>query len=352
VSQKDWTLERSYASVIYPQKGVAEPESPTTYVLKVDSSFRQAITQATQAVSRRRLSSIVLNMSDDREHPVRDAMLKVAFGQTRTPLTGMTNLASRLSEATDRRTNPSLFVTTIEEKGDARRLCMYVFPEESSYTLRTSKREPTEAILEHLTTFVLESQLRKVARFEGKEIKTHFIGGEVLDLQIGKGPRSIADYFVTDFLDAEFSINEYKGTTLVAEGLKAAFAHADSIGKQKIMEATMALMADGRRSWSLSRISEAYLPESLQPAFLSIAPNDETMGNSFMLNKDQLKEIINYRVFQIEHGVWVSAPFNQVGKSVTIQVEGKKRFLTARGVIENEKVQRDAKRPRSNQGGL
>jgi hypothetical protein len=348
VSSKDWNLERSYASVIYPQKRVENPESPATYVLKVDAPFRQAITRATQPVSRRQLSSIVLNMSDDREHPVRDAMLKILFGQTRTPLTGLVSLASRLSEATDGRTHPSLFVTTIEERGDARRLYMYVFPEESSYMLRTSKGEPTEAILEHLTTFVLESHLRKVARFEGKEIKTHFISGEVLDLQIGKGPRSIADYFVTDFLNAEFAINEHKGTTLAAEGLKAAFAQGDALGKQQIMEATMALVADSRRSWSLTKISHAYIPEALQPAFLGIAPNTETLGNNFMLNKDLLKGIINYRVFQIEHGVWVSAPFSAIGKSVTIQEQGKKRVLTARGVIENEKVQRDAKRPRSN----
>ena len=105
----------------------------------------------------------------------------------------MLQLAERLSRATDGRTKPSLFVATVDERKEARRVSMYVFPEESTYALRRSSREAGEAFLEHVNSFVLESQLRKVARFEGKNIKTHFIGGDVVDLQIGSSPRSAAD---------------------------------------------------------------------------------------------------------------------------------------------------------------
>lgn len=340
----NWELQRGYASIIYPSKGEDGAEAPEAFVLRTDTRFRQALAVATGIAERRPMSAVVLNMTDEREHPVREALLKLAFGQTRTPLSAMVELAARLAGSTDRRTQPSLFVVTVEEKSEARRVSMYVFPEESTFALRRPSQESTEAFLEHVNSFVLESRLRKVARFEGKNIKAHFIGGNVVDLQIGSSPRAVADYWVTDFLDAGFAINDVKGTTLVAEGLKAAFQKADSAGKQRVMEVAMALMADGRRAWSLQRIANEYLDQAeLSAAFRSVAPNADTLVGKFMLSKDLLRERINYRVFQLTSGVWVSSPFDEVGRSVMVDAQGKKRTLTARGVIESERVRSNAK---------
>jgi len=339
-----WILQRGYASIIYPTRSDDDAEAPEAFALRTDTRFRQALAVATEIAERRPMSDVVLNMSDQREHPVREALLKLAFGQTRTPLAAMMDLATRLAKSTDRRTQPSLFVVTVDERAESRRVSMYVFPEESTFALRRSNQESTEAFLEHVDSFVLESRLRKVARFEGKNIKTHFIAGRVVDLQIGSSPRGVADYWVTDFLDAGFAINDVKGTTMVADGLRLAFQKADGEGRQRVMEVAMALMADSRRAWSLERIAREYLPESLSSVFRSIAPNTDTLTGRFMLNKDLLRERINYRVFQLTSGVWVSSPFDEVGRSVKLEGEGKKQTLTARGVIESERVRSNAKR--------
>lgn len=339
-----WNLQRGYASIIYPARGDGNAEAPQAFVLRTDTRFRQALAVATEIAERRHMSDVVLNMSDQREHPVRDALLKLAFGQTRTPLAAMEELATRLAKSTDRRTQPSLFATTVDERDQSRRVSMYVFPEESTFALRRSNQESTEAFLEHVSSFVLESRLRKVARFEGKNIKTHFITGRVVDLQIGSSPRGVADYWVTDFLDAGFAINDVKGTTMAADGLKLAFQKADGEGRQRVMEVAMALMADGRRAWSLDRIAKEYLPEDLSSTFCSIAPNADTLTGKFMLNKDLLRDRINYRVFQLSSGVWVSSPFHEVGRSVKLEGQGNKQMLTARGVVESERVRSNAKR--------
>lgn len=123
-----WELQRAYASVVYPAKGEESPTPPKTYSLKTDASFRRTLSIATDIAARRTMSAIILRMSDQREHPVREAILRLAFGQTRTPLNGMIDLASKLALSTDRRTRPSLFIVTIEVKGALSRACMYVFP--------------------------------------------------------------------------------------------------------------------------------------------------------------------------------------------------------------------------------
>ena len=254
----------------------------------------------------------------------------------------MAELASRLSNCTDHRTGSSLMITTIEESGEKRRISLYVFPEEETFTLKTME---DEAILERLLAFVVKSKLRKVARFEGKNIKSHFMQGEVADLLIGSNERSAADYWVTAFLEAEFAINSHKGTRLVAAGLRKAFEAADGDAKQTIMEAAMSLMADRRQAWSLDKIASALVPDALQATFLGVAPNTETASGQFFLDKDLLRQQINYRVFRLDTGVWVSSPFSEVGETVKLSGSGKKRTLSCRGLVIDEKVRSDKPRP-------
>jgi hypothetical protein len=287
------------------------------------------------------MSAIGFKMGDDREHPVRELVLRVAFGQTRAPASAMSELAARLSACTDHRTGASLMITTVHDAEERRRVSIYVFPEEDSYRLRQLR---DEAILERLRSFALRSKLRKVARFEGKHIKTHFLQGEVADLQIGSDPRTAADYWVTAFLEAEFSINSNKGTRLVAAGLHKAFAAASPQGRQAVMEAAIALMADRRQAWSLDQIAMKLVPDNLVAAFCSVAPNVETRAGQFILDKDLLRNRINYRVFQLNTGVWVSSPFQEVGESVTISKDGDTRTLSCRGVVIAEKVRSDKQR--------
>lgn len=338
----DWSLQRGYASHIQPGKSADPPLTPHSYPLKLEAEFREVLTQATNGATSHPMTSVVFKMDDDRTHPVRELVLKLAFGQTRTPLTAMTDLACRLSQCTDGRTGSSLMITTVEDAGDRRRVSMYVFPEEESYTLKTMREE---AILERLRSFVLKSRLRKVAQFSGKNINAHFLQGEVADLQIGSDPRTAADYWVTAFLEAEFAINNNKGTRLVADGLKKAFEQAATSDKQAIMEAAVSLMADRRQGWSLQQIARKLIPAHLVETFCSVAPNEQTRTGQFFLDKELLRDRINYRVFQLDTGVWVSAPFSEVGETVKLTGDGKKQTLTCRGTVVAEKVRSDKARP-------
>ncbi len=337
-----WNLQRGYASHVRPGKFANPPLIPDTYPLKLEPGFRDVLDHAISAMARHPMSSVAFRMSDDREHPVRELLLKLAFGQTRTPLAAVLDLAARLAQHTDRRTGSSLMLTTVEESGDKRRVSLYLFPEEDTFRLKTVK---DEAVLERLQAFVLKSKLRKVARFEGKNIKSHFILGGVADLIIGSDPRTAADYWVAEFLDADFAINSIKGTRLVAEGLKRAFERAEPLEKQSVMEAAISIIANRRQAWTLERIGKTLLPANLAHVFCSVADNTETRTSQFMLDKDLLRNRINYRVFQLETGVWVSSPFSEVGETVKVSGTAEKRTLTCNGRIISEKVRSDKARP-------
>jgi len=345
MSSAPFVLQRAYASLIIPSKGVADAAPPVTYSLRLEAEFRAALAAATTGATRHPMSEVVFKMSADRQHSVRELLIRLAFGQTRTPLPAAVDLASRLASVTDHRTGSSLLLTTLEEAGDQRRISMYVFPEEESFTLQHMVSEPSEAVLARLNTFVLQSRLRKVARFAGKNIKSHFLRGEVVDMQIGSDPRTAADYWVVAFLEAEFAVTTDKGTRLVAADLRRAFDKADLAGKQQVMEVASALMVHQRNVWSLDKIAKEFLPSELRETFCSVAQNEQARTDRFTLSRELLKDRINYRVFQLESGVWVSSPFSEVGHTVRLGREGGKRTLVARGVVQSEKVQRDAKRP-------
>ena len=58
----------------------------------------------------------------------------------------------------------------------------------------------------------------------------------------------------------------------------------------------------------------------------------------FALDVAKFDELVQYRVYYLTNGVRVSAPFKELGESVTIDDDGQHRTLTARGAIQREKM--------------
>lgn len=310
-ADRNWTMKRVYASVIKPSKGLENPPPSICHQLKL-ADVVDVLTGAISKVSKQPFSPIVFEMEDDRTHPVRELLMKIAFGETKSPSSAMAKLATRLCRHTDGRTGGSLLVVTVDEAGDSRRVSLYVFPEENGYQLDLEGAD--EAVLKKLTTFVLHHRLRKVARFEGKNIASHFIKGEVVDYQIGTDIKTAAEYWVASFLKADFAINTHAGTTLVVQALKTSFEEARSPQmRAKVTDIGRALVTDKRKTWSLQTIADRFVPKALRATFCGVAPNDDMRLGKFSLNKELLSSKANLRQFELEDGTVVSAPFSSIG---------------------------------------
>ena len=72
-------------------------------------------------------------------------------------------------------------------------------------------------------------------------------------------------------------------------------------------------------------------------AFTRAVPNEESLDTLFDFQTAAFDEALQFRVFQLNTGVFVSSPLTEVGQSVQI-TEGRKKQLSCKGIIKEERL--------------
>lgn len=300
----------------------------------LDSTFDRSKLGTAPAVS-----LLVDENSADREHPVRDVALAVAF-EPGDQTTQVQLLAARLGQAMDNRSKPSLLMVTLHRTAAAstKRLIVWTFPQQEVFNLRLSGGH---ARLELLDAFNRESSLRKAAMLEGPNQRTGMLAARVLDLQSTATERAVADLWIVKFLQAKLQMSDAEGTKLLARSLRAAHVRVsdDVSAQEQINAAISALRTSRQQRWSIDSVAQAFLSGPAATAFLSHSRPEER-GAAFGLELDQFDQLIQYRRFTLSNGIIVSAPFVDIGEAngLTIVEDGGERRLRAEGIVEEEQV--------------
>jgi hypothetical protein len=275
-----------------------------------------------------------------RTNEVRDLCLEVAFEPRAAP-GAATRLATRLATAMDERSDPCLFVLAVYAESDRRRLHMWTFPKEEAFKLKTGARPTIELLTD---VFSRRSRLRKGARFEGRNDRVSFMEGVAFDYQATFALKPIADLWIVRFLQARLAITSLLGTRSLAECLKYSFATAETQAeREELYKAAIALQADQQKRWSLQQVASRYLSPPYRDRFLEGAKNVESTKVIFDLDKAQLEALVGTRVFSLERGVIVSAPFEAMDKNVHLEGPDKDR-LKVEGRVLAEKIQKSRRR--------
>jgi len=81
----------------------------------------------------------------------------------------------------------------------------------------------------------------------------------------------------------------------------------------------MAVRTRPDRRFSLADVANELLDPPVAERFFAAAPNVESAQSLFRLNRELFDRTVNYRVFELDTGVWVSAPLEEVGESVHVE---------------------------------
>ena len=82
-----------------------------------------------------------------------------------------------------------------------------------------------------------------------------------------------------------------------------------------------------------------YLDGSVRERFISSAPNPESVTSVFRFQREVFDSSLQFRIYQLETGVFVSAPLTEIGLSVQVS-EGERRVLSCEGEIVDERLRR------------
>jgi hypothetical protein len=330
-------LLRVYAFTVVPQRKAATPSSPSGGSLRVNAGIQQALDEAYKKAKLDRQDVIDFRVDPaTRTCEVRDSILELAFGDARKAKSIALTIATRLSKSMDDRSPSALLVLSTEEDGaKARRATFWAFPRDESFQFRNNKSGVVVKLLQD--TFSRNSRLRKAAMFEGHRTKADFLSGRVLDYQADTG-RKAADYWIDLFLDCTLGLKGEAGTRILAQCLRKAFADADdSATRENLYAAMMAIRHSNQRRTSLKKFARERLNPKATKLFLDASPNDEIKTATFDFKKDVFDRTLNFRVFQLEKDIYVSAPLGTIGKEVTV-TDGPQRRLKCEGIVKDEKL--------------
>ncbi|MEN6407181.1 MAG: nucleoid-associated protein [Thermoguttaceae bacterium] len=342
-------LFRLYAFEVTPQRKIASDEraSPAGGAFPVNTEIQEILdnllvssklpTQAT--VDFRADGSANLQQ---RRNIVRELVMDFAFGTPPKAKAATQALAQRLGGVMDDRSPPTLLMLTASRNGSDRRATLWAFPQDEGFQFRPSRSGARIKVLKDI--FSRSSRLRKAALFEGKKRRMDFWSGRILDLQSTGGFGKAADYWITSFLECRFGMEGEAGTKLLAKYLQSTYESVSGTDREQLYSAMVAIRTSPKQTWSMAQFARQYLQDDVKERFVqSVSP--EQLNLSFKFQRDVFEAKLNFRVFQLENNIYVSAPFDTVGDNKAVRIlDGQQRKLRCEGVVVNEQV-------RSRRGG-
>lgn len=274
---------------------------------------------------------------DERQHPVRSSIMDFAFKASQDQLDASLNLCERLASKMDGRNKNCLLLVSVhavDASSAAREVIVWMFPYD-----RVIQRSGSRVALQD--AFSLTSGLRKAATFRGMNVRTGFLSGIALDHQSSNADQRVANFWISGFLGGELQVQSREGTLLAASAFRTAnkALAGDEEAQEHLVAAIAQLRARTDRPWTIENIADSLLPDGhARDAFLRASGNGPETRSPFSIALDQFDQKIKYRVFKLDNGITVSAPFVEVGESVTIQESVDGPTLTATGRIKGESI--------------
>lgn len=315
-------LFRLFAYPVEPQRTVEPDEFVDPVGSRIDWTAELEGALVTALAAARGMTTVDLRLDSAprrRTSDVRDGVMSFAFeSRHETAERAALGLARRLSMSMDERSKPCLFlVAAYRESASAsrRRVALWIFPRDEAFRFHRMTIELLNDI------FSRSSRLRKLALFEGNQIRSHFTNARVLDFQAGGGD-GVARFWIDRFLDAQLSISDEAGTRLLAQTIsRISDADLTSDQREQLQAAAIAVRTMPQPRWSLEQFATQMLSDELRGIFLAEAPNDESRRSIFGFERQVFEDSLRTRIFRLDGGVTVYSPLEQVGDTVHVLLE-------------------------------
>ncbi len=330
-------LFRLHAYAVSPQRGADEVSEPEGGAVAINDQLRRTIDE--NLTSAHFDSRTIVDFHVDpttRTNEIRDSILAFAFREPPRARAAALTLAERLASAMDLRSTPCLFIPAAFRDEDRRVVTLWTFPRDEAFRFRHRRSGPSIQVLTDV--FSQTSRLRKAAKFDGRALRNHFLTGRVLDFQANHVSKDVADFWINRFLQCRFGLAGDAGTRLLARTVRKAYEECDERGDQEeLYTAVMAMRRSPHKRLSLQDFADRYLARDgkAYSAFTSSIPNQESLSAVFEFQTEVFDTTLQFRVFQLDTGVFVSSPLTEIGESVQI-TQGRDKRLSCAGAIVEE----------------
>lgn len=334
------SLLKIHAYEVVPQRLQKTVTDPKGGAFSADASFKKELEKYLKNSKLPSRPEIAFRIDSNSPHgigahPVRSSIIDYLFSAPATSKKSSLDLARRLSSSMDDR-SPYTLLMLVAYKGDTdsnfRRLIMWAFPKDEPFEFTASNG--TAKIRIPKNVFSRSSTFKKGSLYEGFQSDDAFLQGFVIDRQAETSWGTAADYWVSSFLDSQFTLTGSAGTRLLARTLK--LTHDDLVepaDKSQITDSIRAAFTSTTKRLSIHQYANAYLTGTAKTTFLENAPT-ETIKTMFDFDKQEFEEKVQLRVFRLDDDVVISAPFSAIDKSVKFVGKDSKQIRVTGNIVE------------------
>lgn len=334
-------ISKAFAYLIHPGKSGKEPEPIGSKEISPGPGKLSGMLDGIFAGSTGPHDfEITFNSSSggSKSNPCRD--LVIGFQEAPSVKTGLP-IAQRLQAATDNRSGIGLLFLLSGEHGLKKRLIASRFPTDQAILADTSSGGLNVEFLEQV--FIKRLSSYKALMLEHPTPKAGFWSGIATDRQAGQSGEHISEYWLKEFLDADFSETPAAGTRRLAKALKEAVKSINSVSvKSEIAHASsLAPTALASKNISISEFCDHFgLSAAAREAIQGKLSKPSLYQKKFQFDPAEFKQIAAFRTVEMNSGAILTAPNDSFETVFEREIVGDEIEYRTRGQVRDQRLAR------------
>lgn len=334
------SISNGHVFLVQPGKGEQSPQHVQGSAIELSGNLYDMLQKLFVAQPAEKDFEIVFSPEEgEQSNECRD--FAIAYQQDPTIDNGSA-IASRLQAVTDNRSGPGLLFLMVGQYGTLHRMVISRFPADQAILAEITKDKLSVEFLERV--FIRRMSAYKALLLESASPSDDFWKGTATDRQAGGDAENISNYWISDFLHAEFADTPKAGTRRLADALKNAMRNHPSMEVKSQIASAVTLAPnkfDGKMISIRGFCKEIGFDKDTLDTVVNTLSKPLLADKEFKFSAKDFRSKLPVRTIVMENGAVLSAPtqkFNSVFK--LIEKEGDVVEYRVKGVIADERLQK------------
>lgn len=251
------------------------------------------------------------------------------------------SIAERLQAVTTRRSGLGLLFIIIGTDEANKRLCISRFPANIGIVAQEDDTVLHVELLEQV--FMKNTTTYKAVVLEGENFNSDFWIGKAIDKQINDRTVTISNYWIREFLHADFRTTSAQGTRRLAIAIKKTIEEESDLQiKEELAAAARLAQALDRRVINANNFGEQFCLSEKTTEALSSRIGDTGLDlDQFEFSAKEFSKHIQYRSLLVSNGALLTAPVDQFEscfRRTKADVLSSEYVFTTQGEVVNESL--------------
>ena len=298
-------IARVFSFLTYPAKNRNNvPEVSGTEIPVRDEKLCRMLNDIYCQADRECNIPIMFVTDGQQNNPVRTEIMRIVSTRR---IDAAKALANRLQNATGGQSGMGLFFVCLGTP-NAEKIVIARFPADEGIVAEKAEDQLTVQFVEQV--FLKSALAYKAVMYKGGDDGDDFWSGHAVDRQVNHGAKSVADYWIVDFLQSDYRSTSQQGTKRLAVALRTAIANAPNanVRHEIAMAAQLARNLNRRQVMTIAEFcDDLHLSEESKRTVVAAVSPPRTLQSRFRFDIGEFTRHISYRSIELDNGAMLSA---------------------------------------------